>query len=99
MAGTRNEVGNAVSHPFIDAVEGIGTNIDELFPALLSLLPIADRTDAPLLGCHYLHVLNIREAGSIRGDTQDGMPLHTPIRVNRQAILFDYTRYLASTLM
>ena len=99
MAGTRNEVGNAVSHPFIDAVERIGTNIDELFPALLGLLPIADRTDAPLLGCHDLHVLDVREAGSIRGDTQDGMPLHTPIRVNRQVILLDYTQYFASTLV
>ena len=99
MAGTRNEVGNAVSHPFIDAVEGIGTNIDELFPALLGLFSVANRTDAPLLGCHDLHVLDVREAGSIRWDTQDGMPLHRPIRVNRQVILLDYTRYLASTLV
>ena len=81
MAGTRNEVGNAVSHPFVDAVERIGANIDKFFPALLSLLSIANRTDAPLLGCYYLHVLDVRKAGGIRWDTQDGMPLHSPIRV------------------
>ena len=75
MAGTGNEVWDAVSHPFIDAVEGIGTNIDELFPAAFGLLPIANRTDAPLLGGHNLHVLHVGEAGGIRRDTKDGVPL------------------------
>ena len=97
MGGSRNEVRNAVSHAFIDAIEGVGAHINEFFSAMLRFLPVANGGDAPLLSCHYLHLLNIRKAGCIGGDTANGMPLHTPFRVNRQVAEFDFAQYFAST--
>ena len=97
MRSTGDEVRNAVRHTLVNAIRGIRSNIDELLPALLRLLPIADRTNTPTLGSHDLHVLNVREALCIGIDAAHRMPLHTVIRVTRKGFQFRITRYTLST--
>ena len=75
IGSTRHKVGNTVTHAFVDAIEWIGTYIDEPFPTMLRLITITYRANAPLLGCHYLHILHIGEAFGIRGHTTYRMPL------------------------
>ena len=97
LSGSRNEVRNAVSHPFVEAVEGIGSYVEEFVPTVFCLLTVANRTDAPLLCGHYLHVLNVRETGCIRRDATDGMPLHAPVRSGWQAVQHKLSRFGLST--
>ena len=97
IGGTRNEVRNAVPHPFVDTEEGVGGHINEFFPAVLCLLSVADRTNAPLPRSHYLHILDVWKAGCIARNTADRMPLHTAFRVMRQVLQFRTTRYVLST--
>ena len=74
QGSTRHEVRNGTVE-LIDMIVGTLANIHQFLLAGFGILTVLDRLDTPLVSCHYLHALTVREGRLVVGNRENAVVL------------------------
>ena len=72
QGSTRHEVRNGTVE-LIDMIVGTLANIHQFLLAGFGILTVLDRLDTPLVSCHYLHALTVREGRLVVGNRENAV--------------------------